>query len=103
MSRSLIRRCLRVSGWVLAAVGAAALVLTAMIATPLVAPPELRSLSAVRGTVDMSDLPAIERFAARDGTLLGFRHYPASGPSAGRAAIVVHGSSGSSGTTIHAL
>jgi pimeloyl-ACP methyl ester carboxylesterase len=103
MLRSPIRWCLRVSGWVLVAVGAAALVLTAMVAMPLVAPPELRSLSAARGTVDMSDLPAIERFPARDGTLLGFRHYPASGPSAGRAAIVVHGSSGSSGTTIHAL
>jgi alpha-beta hydrolase superfamily lysophospholipase len=103
MLRSPIRWCLRVSCWVLAAVGAAALVLTAMVAIPLVAPPELRSLSAARGTVDMSDLPAIERFQARDGTLLGFRHYAASGPSAGRAAIVVHGSSGSSGNTIHAL
>jgi pimeloyl-ACP methyl ester carboxylesterase len=48
-------------------------------------------------------LPAIERFQARDGTMLGFRHYPASGPATGRAAIVIHGSSGSSGTAIHAL
>ena len=39
----------------------------------------------------------------RDGTWLGFRHYAASGPATGRAAIVVHGSSGSSGGTIHAL
>jgi pimeloyl-ACP methyl ester carboxylesterase len=94
---------LRLLGWTLGLVGAAALVLTAMIATPLVAPPELRSVSAARGTVDMSTLPAIERFQARDGTLLGFRHYPAGGSATGRAAIVVHGSSGSSGTTIHAL
>jgi alpha-beta hydrolase superfamily lysophospholipase len=35
--------------------------------------------------------------------MLGFRHYPASGPATARAAIVIHGSSGSSGTTIHAL
>ena len=28
-------------------------------------------------------LPAIERFQARDGTWLGFRHYPASGPPRG--------------------
>ena len=35
--------------------------------------------------------------------MLGFRHYPASSPATGRAAIVIHGSSGSSGTTIHAL
>ena len=48
-------------------------------------------------------MPAIERFQARDGTWLGFRHYPSSGPATGRVAIVVHGSSGSSGGTIHAL
>jgi alpha-beta hydrolase superfamily lysophospholipase len=103
MPKSLIRWSFRVFGWVLATVGAAALVLALMIATPLVAPPELRSISAARGTVDMSTLPAIERFQARDGTPLGFRHYGVIGPSTGRAAIVVHGSSGSSGNTIHAL
>jgi alpha-beta hydrolase superfamily lysophospholipase len=103
MLRSSLRWCLRVSSWILSGVGVAALVLAAMIAAPLVAPPELRSISAARGTVDMSTLPAIQRFQARDGTALGFRHYPASGPSTGRAAIVVHGSSGSSGNSIHAL
>ena len=103
MLRSLIRWSLRVSGWALGAVGVAALAIAVMIATPLVAPPELRSISAARGTVDMSTLPAIERFQARDGTALGFRHYAAVGPSTGRAAIVVHGSSGSSGNNIHAL
>src|ERR1700688_3619950 len=103
MPKSLIRWSFRAVGWVLATAGAAALVLAAMIATPLVAPPELRSISAARGTVDMSTLPAIERFQARDGTVLGFRHYPAGGPATGRASIVIHGSSGSSGTTIHAL
>ena len=102
MPRSFIRWCLRVSGWMLSAVGIAALVLAAMIAIPLVAPPELQSMSAARGTVDMSTLPGIERFQARDGTALGFRHYAAIGPSTGRAAIVVHGSTGSS-STIHAL
>lgn len=89
--------------WLLCIVGVAALALAVVIATPLNAPPELRSISAARGTVDMSTLPAIERFQARDGTGLGFRHYAAIGPSAGRAAIVVHGSSGSSGNNIHAL
>ncbi len=103
MRRWKFRFPLKLLAWTLSVVGAAALVLAAMIATPLVAPPELRSLSAARGTVDMSTLPAIERFQARDGTLLGFRHYPAAGSATGRAAIVVHGSSGSSGTTIHAL
>jgi alpha-beta hydrolase superfamily lysophospholipase len=89
--------------WLLCIVGVAALALAIMIATPLNAPLELRSISAARGTVDMSTLPAIERFQARDGTALGFRHYAAIGPSTGRAAIVVHGSSGSSGNNIHAL
>lgn len=103
MWKSLIFGSFRAIGWALSAVGIAALVFTAMIAAPLVAPPELRSISAVRGTVDMSTLPEIERFQARDGTLLGFRHYVVSGPSTGRVAIVVHGSSGSSGNTIHAL
>ena len=51
----------------------------------------------------MSTLPPIERFQARDGTVLGFRHYTAIGPSTGRTAIVVHGSSGSSGNNIHAV
>jgi pimeloyl-ACP methyl ester carboxylesterase len=51
----------------------------------------------------MSTLPAIERFQARDGTPLGFRHYAAIGASSGRVAVVVHGSSGSSGNNIHAL
>jgi alpha-beta hydrolase superfamily lysophospholipase len=98
-----IRWCLRISGWVLSLVGVAAVVLGAMIATPLIAPPELRSILAARGTVDMSTLPPIQRFQARDGTALGFRHYAAIGPSTGRAAIVVHGSSGSTANNIHAL
>src|SRR5260370_39298721 len=103
MLGSLIRWCLRVACWALSAVGIAALLLAVMIATPLVAPPELRSISAARGTVDMSTLPAIERFQARDGTALGFRHYAAIGPSTRRAAIVVHGSSGASANTIQPL
>jgi alpha-beta hydrolase superfamily lysophospholipase len=89
--------------WALCAVGVAALVIVALIATPMPTLPELQSISAARGTVDLSSLPAIERFQGRDGTWLGFRHYAAKGLATGRAAIVVHGSSGSSGGTIHAL
>jgi alpha-beta hydrolase superfamily lysophospholipase len=89
--------------WAFALAGLAGLALVAAIATPPVAPPELKSISAARGTVDMSTLPAIERFQARDGTWLGFRHYAPIGPATGRAAIVVHGSSGSSANNIHAL
>lgn len=99
----LLRGSLSALKWTLSVVGAVALLIVALIATPLARPPELASISAARGTVDFSALPAIERFQARDGTWLGFRHYPSSGPATGRAAIVIHGSSGSSGGTIHAL
>jgi alpha-beta hydrolase superfamily lysophospholipase len=103
MLKSLVLGSLHLLKWALCAVGVGALLLTALVATPLTRPPELRSISAARGTVDFSALPSVERFQARDGTALGFRHYPASGTTASRAAIVVHGSSGSSGGTIHAL
>jgi alpha-beta hydrolase superfamily lysophospholipase len=89
--------------WVLSGVGAVALVIAALVAVPVVRPPELGSISQARGTVDLSALPNIERFQARDGTMLGFRHYAARSPATGRAAIVIHGSSGSSGGAIHAV
>src|ERR1700730_9429320 len=103
MLASLIRWSFRILALALSVVGIAALILATMIATPLVAPPELQSISAARGTIDMSTLPGIERIQARDATALGFRHYAAIGPSTGRAAIVIHGSSGSSANNIHAL
>ncbi len=93
----------RVLVWGLAAVGLAGVVLVGLVAAPLRRPPELTSISEARKSVDFGSLPALERFQARDGTALGFRHYPPTGPATGRAAIVIHGSSGSSGTTIHAL
>jgi alpha-beta hydrolase superfamily lysophospholipase len=89
--------------WGLAAIGLVGSVLAILIATPIQRPPELTSISDSRKSVDFSSLPAVERFQARDGTALGFRHYPPAGPATRRAAIVIHGSSGSSGTTIHAL
>jgi len=103
MFKRLLRDGFSALKWVLCGVGALALLLAGLLSAPLVPPPELQSISAARGTVDLSSLPAVERFQARDGTWLGFRHYAASAPAAGRAAIVVHGSSGSSGGTIHAL
>ena len=81
MMKPLIRGSLNVMKWALAGVGVLALLLTALVATPLTRPAELQSISAVRGTVDFSALPAVERFQARDGTALGFRHYPAGGPA----------------------
>ena len=89
--------------WALCGVGALALLVTGLLAVPLGRLPELQSISAARRTVDLTSLPSIERFQGRDGTWLGFRHYVAKGTATGRAAIVVHGSSGSSGGTIHAM
>ena len=89
--------------WGLAATGFGALVLAGLVAWPVRQPPELTSISGARKSVDLSSLPAIERFQARDGTALGFRHYSATGSATGRAAILIHGSSGSSGTRIHVL
>ena len=99
----LVRVGLGAVKWALCAVGALALLVLALLATPLARLPELQSISAARKTVDLTSLPAIERFQARDGTWLGFRHYVPKGAATGRAAIVVHGSSGSSGGTIHAM
>jgi alpha-beta hydrolase superfamily lysophospholipase len=99
----LLKRALNPVKWALCAAGASALLLTAMVATPLQRPAELRSVSDSRKGVDFSTLPAVERFQARDGTWLGFRHYAPAGQATGRGAIFIHGSSGSSGTVNHAL
>ena len=88
--------------WILAVAGFAGLVLAWMIATPIRRPPELTSISETVRAVDRSGMPGIERFHARDGTELGYRHYPARVPATGQIAIVVHGSSGSS-VAVHAL
>jgi alpha-beta hydrolase superfamily lysophospholipase len=103
MITSIVSGGLKAVVWGLAATGFAALVLAGLVAWPVRQPPELTLISGARKSVDLSSLPAIERFQARDGTVLGFRHYPATGSETGRAAILIHGSSGSSGTTIHAL
>jgi alpha-beta hydrolase superfamily lysophospholipase len=88
--------------WSLAVTGFAALVLAGLIASPVRRPPELTSISKTAGAVDRSTMPGINRFHARDGTELAYRHYPAGSPASGQAAIVVHGSSGSS-IAVHAL
>ena len=103
MAMRLPRGVLGLLKWSLCAVGAVALIFTALIATPLERPPELRSVSDSAKGIDWSTLPPLERFQARDGTWLGFRHYQAKGPATDRGAIFIHGSSGSSGTVNHAL
>jgi alpha-beta hydrolase superfamily lysophospholipase len=93
---------LKLLGWGLSIVGAAALVLTAMLATLLAPLPELTSISKTARAVDRSTMPSLQRFSARDGTELAYRHYPARGIASEKIAILVHGSSGSS-TSVHAL
>jgi alpha-beta hydrolase superfamily lysophospholipase len=102
MSQSIVWLPLRLLRWALCIVGVVALVLAAMIGTPLVHPPELTSISQTAGAVDRSTMPRLERFIARDGTALAYRHYPARAQAVGKIAIVVHGSSGSS-ASVHAL
>lgn len=96
------------AGWrialsALALLGAAALLLGAMVAWPLRYPPELTSISAARKSVNFASLPGADRFPARDGTDLAYRHYDAHMPATGRIAVLVHGSSGSSRGAIHTL
>ena len=93
---------LKLTQWTLCLVGAVALLITAMIATPVSQPPELVSISKTARAVDRSTMPGLQRFHGRDGTELAYRHYPARGQATGQIAIVVHGSSGSS-AAIHAL
>jgi pimeloyl-ACP methyl ester carboxylesterase len=93
---------LKLVGWGFCIIGAAALLLGAMIAMPLARVPELTSVSHAARAVDRSSMPPLERFSARDGTELAYRHYPARGTASGKIAILVHGSSGSS-PAVHAL
>jgi len=88
--------------WGLAVVGLAGLVLAGLIASPVRQPPELTSISKTARAVDRSTMPGIDRYHARDGTELAYRHYPPRSPATGQLAIVVHGSSGSS-VAVHAL
>jgi alpha-beta hydrolase superfamily lysophospholipase len=98
----LIRSSLSALEWALCAIGVLAMIVLGMLAMPLERPPELRSISETVRNVDRSTMPALQRFAARDGTELAYRRYPARGPASGRIAILVHGSSGSS-VAVHAL
>jgi alpha-beta hydrolase superfamily lysophospholipase len=85
-----------------AVVGFAAVLLVWAIAQSVRQPAELPSISKTARAVDRSDMPGLDRFHARDGTELAYRHYPVRAPATGQIAIVVHGSSGSS-VAVHAL
>lgn len=103
MVRTIFSFVFRIFRSALVVTGLATLVLAGLIATPLQQPPELKSISSARKLVDYSGLPALERFEGADGTALAYRHYRPAQATIDRIAILVHGSSGSSGGTIHAL
>jgi len=79
-----------------AALGVAALVLVAALATPLRLPAPLASIHAGAMNIDRAGMPALSRFQARDGTWLAYRLYPALNDAVDRLGIVTHGSSASS-------
>jgi alpha-beta hydrolase superfamily lysophospholipase len=103
MTAAIVSGLFKLVVWGLAAAGLITLLLGGLIAWPVRQPPELTSISDARKSLDFSALPDLARFQARDGTELAYRHYAAHAPSTGRAAIVVHGSSGSSRGAIHVL
>jgi alpha-beta hydrolase superfamily lysophospholipase len=81
-----------------------ALVLAVLLALPLARPASTPSLNG-SSTVDLTGLPRLSVFRARDRGRLGYRAYPPSTTARGvhdRAAILIHGSSASS-VTMNAL
>ena len=68
------------------------------------APPPMHSVDDPFRSVDFSDLPALRRYTARDGTALAYRHYrPRAGQSENRGTVVlIHGSSARS-DSVHPL
>src|SRR3954453_22370367 len=88
--------------WGLAATGLVTLLLVGMIARPLAKPPTLAFISETVRAGDREGIPPLLTFQARDGTRLSYRHYVPREPSAGRVAVLVHGSSGSS-LAVHPL
>ena len=82
--------------WLLALIGAAALALVLMLASPVEPPPPLASIHEGATHIDRTAAPNLTGFQARDGTWLAYRLYPAAGAARDRIAILAHGSSASS-------
>ena len=93
---------LRIAVFGLSVFGAIAAVFAALLAVPLHQPPELKSITSGVRKVDVSDLPALQRFQARDGTDLAYRVYDPAGTPDQRIALLVHGSAGNS-INMHAV
>jgi alpha-beta hydrolase superfamily lysophospholipase len=80
----------------LALVGAAAIALALMLASPVRRPPPLASIHAGAVAIDETGAPDLSRFQARDGTWLADRLYPARNGARDKIVILAHGSSASS-------
>ncbi len=76
MPRLLIRGSLIALGLVLSILGAAALLLTALVAAPLKKPPPLASISNSARAVDRSTIPDIERATEPDLHTVTIRYAP---------------------------
>jgi alpha-beta hydrolase superfamily lysophospholipase len=87
---------LRVALWLMALIGATAIALTLMLASPVRPPPPLASIHAGATQIDETGAPELSRFQARDGTWLADRLYPARNGARDKIAILAHGSSASS-------
>jgi pimeloyl-ACP methyl ester carboxylesterase len=80
----------------LALVGAAAIAIVLMLASPVRRPPTLASIHAGAMQIDATGAADLSRFQARDGTWLAYRLYQAQNGARDRIAILAHGSSASS-------
>jgi pimeloyl-ACP methyl ester carboxylesterase len=96
MTATLIAGSFRIVFWSLAVVGFAGLVLAALLAMPVSRPPALAFISDTVRAGDREGIPPLLYFQARDGSNIAYRHYAAREPAIGRAAVLIHGSSGSS-------
>ena len=71
-------------------------------------PPPMASVTSPFRNVDFDDLPAVQRYPARDGVALAYRQYApaalraAASPAMTRAAVLIHGAS-ASGVAMHPL
>ena len=102
MMSSVLAGAFRGVVWLLAIAGLLAVTLAGMIAVPVSRPKALASISDTVRSADRDNVPPLQYFQARDGSSLAYRRYVPTAPSANRAAILVHGSSGSS-MAMHAL
>ena len=87
---------LRVLIGLLALIGAAAIAIVLMLASPVRPPPALASIHAGATQIDETGAPDLSGFQARDGTWLAYRLYTAPHGARDRIAILAHGSSASS-------